>query len=245
MKQGVFEVLENRRIARNTRLMRLAGDTSAFTAPGQFMEIRLEGFYLRRPFSVCEWTDGVMTVVYKTVGAGTKAMENIRKGAALDILTGLGNGYSLDKAGDKPLLIGGGAGVPPLYMLCKALVAQGARPVVALGFGSADEVFFEEEFAALGVPVAVATMDGTRGVAGVVLNACPMDGCTYFYACGPEAMLRAVCAAACSPGELSLEERMGCGFGACMGCAVFTARGVRRVCKDGPVFTMEELGWQT
>lgn len=203
----------------------------------------MPGFYLRRPFSPCDWDGDGLRLVYKTLGEGTRAMTALKWGDELDVLTGLGNGFDVSRSGLRPLLIGGGAGVPPLLRLCRTLVAQGKQPQVTLGFNSGADVYFEEEFRQLGVPAQVTTMDGAAGVQGTVLTSCQMGECTYFYACGPMAMLRAVCAAACTDGQLSLEERMGCSFGACMGCTVVTRQGSKRVCKEGPVFTREALGW--
>jgi len=243
VKQSTYTVLENRQIAKATFLMRLQGDTSAFTTPGQFLNLSLPGYYLRRPFSICDWQAGEATIIYKVLGQGSGEMTAFVPGVALDVLTGLGKGFKLDKSGDKPLLIGGGVGVPPLYRLAKELIAQGKQVTVALGFGSGDEVFYREEFSALGAEVRVATMDGSAGMKGLVTDACDLHACSYFYACGPTAMLKAICEQAPGPGELSLEERMGCGFGACMGCTVFTTTGPQRVCKEGPVFTREVLGW--
>ena len=243
MKQSTYTVLENRQIAKATYLMRLSGDTGAFIKPGQFLNITLPGHYLRRPFSICDWQPGEATLIYKVLGQGSGEMTAFAPGVQLDVLSGLGNGFSLDKSGDRPLLIGGGVGVPPLYRLARELIARGKAVTVALGFGSGEEVFYREEFLALGATVLVATLDGTAGIKGLVTDACDFAACSYFYACGPTAMLKAICQQAKGPGELSLEERMGCGFGACMGCTVFTTKGPLRVCKEGPVFTREVLGW--
>lgn len=243
MKQCVYLIEENEQIAQNTYRIVFSGDTSAFTAPGQFLNLEVSGLYLRRPFSVCEWEKGHVSIVYKVVGAGTQKMSTFKRGREVDVLTGLGKGFDTENSGPRPLLIGGGAGVPPLMMLCKMLLAQKKQPTVAVGFGSAGEAFFQDAFRNLGVPVSIATMDGSLGAKGMVLDACRMDACTYFYACGPIAMLKAVCAASCSDGQVSLEERMGCGFGACMGCTVITQRGPKRVCTEGPVFDKGELIW--
>ena len=243
MKQRVYVIEENEAIARNTYRMVFSGDASAFKAPGQFLNLQVSGLYLRRPFSVCEWEEGRVTIVYKVVGAGTQKMTTFKRGREVDVLTGLGNGFDTAPSGPRPLLIGGGAGVPPLLMLCKALIKEGKQPTVAMGFGTAGEAFFQEAFLSLGVKVNIATLDGSLGAKGVVLDACRMDACTFFYACGPVAMLKAVCAASCSDGQVSLEERMGCGFGACMGCTVITQEGPKRVCKEGPVFGKGELIW--
>jgi len=239
----VYVIEENEAIARNTYRMVFSGDASAFKAPGQFINLQVSGLYLRRPFSVCEWEEGRVTIVYKVVGAGTQKMTTFKRGREVDVLTGLGNGFDTAPSGPRPLLIGGGAGVPPLLMLCKALIKEGKQPTVAMGFGTAGEAFFQEAFLSLGVKVNIATLDGSLGAKGVVLDACRMDACTFFYACGPVAMLKAVCAASCSDGQVSLEERMGCGFGACMGCTVITQEGPKRVCKEGPVFGKGELIW--
>jgi len=239
----VYVIEENEAIARNTYRMVFSGDASAFKAPGQFLNLQVSGLYLRRPFSVCEWEEGRVTIVYKVVGAGTQKMTTFKRGREVDVLTGLGNGFDTALSGPRPLLIGGGAGVPPLLMLCKALIKEGKQPTVAMGFGTAGEAFFQEAFLSLGVKVNIATLDGSLGAKGVVLDACRMDACTFFYACGPVAMLKAVCAASCSDGQVSLEERMGCGFGACMGCTVITQEGPKRVCKEGPVFGKGEMIW--
>lgn len=242
MIQSTLTIRENTPVAHNTYRMVLEG-RHGFTTPGQFLNLTVPGFYLRRPFSVADWDDTSAIVYYKVVGGGTQAMAGLAPGTQADALTGLGNGFDAAKSGDNPLLIGGGVGVPPLYRLCKELIARGKSVHVALGFGSAREVFLADEFTALGAQVDITTMDGTHGVQGVVLDACSMDRCSFFYACGPVAMLRAVCEAACSRGDVSLEERMGCGFGACMGCTVFTKDGPRRVCVDGPVFESGVLSW--
>ena len=243
MKQGIFEIIENTALTASVYRMRLAGDTSAITAPGQFVNIKLEGKFLRRPISVCDCEDGVLTIVYKVVGKGTEQMAGMRVGEKLDLLTGLGNGYDLTTAGERPLLLGGGVGVPPLYMLAKQLIAAGKEVSVILGFNKADEIFYEKEFAALGAKVTVATADGSYGVKGFVTDALP-ESYTYFYTCGPEPMLRAVYRATNTSGQMSFEERMGCGFGACMGCSCKTLTGNKRICREGPVMRKEEILWE-
>lgn len=244
MKQGIFEITSTRRLAPGTFEMNLAGDTSAITAPGQFVNIRLDGFFLRRPISVCDWSDGQLAIQYKVVGRGTRAMSELPVGAKLDLLTGLGNGYSLDGCGERPLLIGGGAGVPPMVALARALITRGAKPTAVLGFNRADEIFDLDRFQALGVPVVLCTADGSRGVKGFVTDGMKAAGAyTYTYACGPEPMLRAVYEASGTDGQFSFEERMGCGFGACMGCSCQTKYGSKRICKDGPVLRKEEIVW--
>ena len=243
MKQSIFEIIENTALTASVYRMRLAGDTSAITAPGQFVNIKLEGKFLRRPISVCDSIAGELTIVYKVVGAGTAQMAAMSVGEKLDILTGLGNGYDLTTAGERPLLLGGGVGVPPMYMLAKQLIATGKDVTVILGFNKADEIFYEKEFAALGAKVIVATADGSYGVKGFVTDVLPADY-TYFYTCGPEPMLKAVWRATGTSGQMSFEERMGCGFGACMGCSCKTLTGYKRICREGPVMRKEEILWE-
>ena len=239
MKQRLFEIQSNEQIAKNVYRMQLGGDTAGIL-PGQFVNIRVAGQFLRRPISVCNITDGVLTIIYKVVGVGTEAMSHLPVGTQLDVLTVLGNGYDLTKAGDAPLLVGGGVGVPPMYMLARQLRAAGKKVRVILGFNTKDEVFYEEEFRALGCEVVVTTVDGSHGVKGFVTNA--LDGKqSYYYTCGPLPMIKALLQAAGTNGEVSMEERMGCGFGACMGCTIQTTQGPKRVCKEGPVFPAEEL----
>ncbi len=243
MRQQFLTITENAEIAKNTYRMRLAGGSLDEIGPGQFVNIRLDGKYLRRPISVCDAEDGILTLIYKVVGEGTAMMSAFLPGKPLDVLTGLGNGYDLSPAGERPLLIGGGAGVPPLYFLAKRLLEAGARPAVALGFNTASEVFMTSEFASLGLDTYLATADGSCGTKGFVTQILPSDY-TYFYTCGPLPMLRAVDRAAVTSGQFSFEERMGCGFGACMGCTQKTKNGYKRVCKDGPVFLREEIIWE-
>ena len=243
MKDTHFTVVENKRIAHNTYLSVLEGDTSDITAPGQFVNIKLDGLYLRRPISVCDVEGNKLTIIYKVVGVGTEKMAATPTGEKWLTLTGLGNGYDLSKSGDRPLLIGGGAGVPPMYLLARELVKEGKRPTVILGFGKADEVFFKEEFEALGLQVIVTTVDGSYGVKGFVTDAMDDLQYTYFYTCGPEPMLKAVYNKTETSGEFSFEERMGCGFGACMGCTCKTKYGNKRICRDGPVLEKEEIIW--
>ena len=244
MKQSIFTIIENEQLTASVWQMRLVGDTSAITAPGQFVNILLEGKFLRRPISVCDCEGDELTLVYKVVGAGTEQMSHMERGQTLDILTGLGNGYDLGDAGEAPLLLGGGVGVPPLYMLAKELIAAGKQVSVVLGFNTADEVFYEEEFKSLGCDVTVTTVDGSRGIKGFVTNAMENIAYTHFYTCGPEPMLKAVWRTSVTDGQLSFEERMGCGFGACMGCSCKTLTGYKRICKEGPVMRKEEILWQ-
>ncbi len=243
MKQSVFEIISNEKIAADVFRMRLTGDISEVVRPGQFVNILIDGLYLRRPISVCDAENGVLTLIYKTVGKGTLKMSGMQSGS-LDLLTGLGNGYNTSASGDMPLLIGGGVGVPPLYMLCKTLIGEGKKVKTVLGFNTASDVFYENEFKDLGAEVTVATADGSYGVKGFVTDALP-DNYTYFYTCGPEPMLKAVYSAAKTSGQFSFEERMGCGFGACMGCSCRTVTGYKRICKDGPVLRKEEILWRT
>ena len=242
MKDSVFTITENVNIAKNVYRMTLAGDASAIKNPGEFINIRLDGFFLRRPISVYDVSDSSVTIIYKVVGKGTAVMSRMAVGEALQVLTGLGNGYDLSVSGGHPLLIGGGVGVPPMYLLAKRLLGQGKRVSVILGFNTEDEVFGEEEFKAIGCDVTVTTVDGSHGVRGFVTDALPKEY-TYFYTCGPEPMLKAVYRATDTSGQFSFEERMGCGFGACMGCSCKTVTGYKRICKDGPVLRKEEILW--
>jgi len=244
VKQSVFQILSNRCLTENVYEMVLQGDTAPITAPGQFVNIRLEGFYLRRPISVCNVEEDRLTLIYKVVGKGTEKMSAMAPGQQLELLTGLGNGYDLDKSGDAPLLVGGGAGVPPMYLLARRLLAQGKHPTAILGFNRAGEIFYEQEFAALGIPVIVTTADGSYGVKGFVTDGMAQAGeYTHVYTCGPEPMLKAVYNVCTTSGQFSFEERMGCGFGACMGCSCQTKYGNKRICKDGPVLEKEEILW--
>ncbi len=243
MKQVFFEITENVQIADNVMKITFRGDTSAITAPGQFVNIKLDGFYLRRPISVCDYSENLLTLIYKIVGEGTKTLAECKTGDVLDVLTGLGNGYDLSLSGENPLLVGGGVGVPPMYKLCASLAAQGKKPTVVLGFNTASDVFYEEEFKALGAKIYVTTLDGTVGTKGVATDVFDDISYTYVYTCGPEPMLKAVYNKANTSGQFSFEERMGCGFGACMGCSCETKYGNKRICKDGPVLKKEEIIW--
>ena len=244
MKQVIFTIEENVALTSSVYRMTLAGDTSDITNCGQFVNVLLDGFYLRRPISVCDRVEGKLTLVYKVVGKGTEKMSRMQAGEKMDILTGLGNGYDLAPAGEKPLLLGGGVGVPPMYLLAKDLIAAGKQVSVILGFNTKDEIFYEDEFRALGADVKVTTVDGSYGVKGFVTDAMKTINYTYFYTCGPEPMLKAVWSASETSGQFSFEERMGCGFGACMGCSCKTLTGNKRICKEGPVLRKEEILWQ-
>ena len=243
MKQSIFQICSNKALTDSVYKMVLAGDTSDITNCGQFVNIQLDGLFLRRPISVCDYDEKTLTIIYKVVGKGTEAMSAMEQGQKLDILTGLGNGYDLSLSGENPVLLGGGVGVPPMYNLAKKLVAQGKNVSVILGFNTASEVFYEEEFKALGCQVTVTTVDGSYGQKGFVTNALP-ENYTYFYTCGPEPMLKAVYKATATSGQMSFEERMGCGFGACMGCSCKTLTGYKRICKEGPVMKKEEIIWE-
>lgn len=251
MKQEIFKILTNQQLAKDVYRMTLTGDTCGIR-PGQFVNIKLDGLYLRRPISVCDCVGCVLTLIYKVVGKGTELMSKMTQCEELDVLTGLGNGYDLTKSGETPILIGGGVGVPPLYMLCRKLAEEGRHPTVVLGFNKAEEVFYPNEFAALGAEVKVATVDGSVGVKGFVTDAIAAlsdEGkkFSYFYTCGPEPMLKAVYNSTVLDGvegEFSFEERMGCGFGACMGCSCKTVTGYKRICKDGPVLEKKEILWK-
>ena len=243
MNTSIFKIITNKKIAKNTYEMILSGDTSHITNAGQFVNIKLDGLYLRRPISICDAEEGKLTLIYKVVGKGTEQMRDMTEGT-LDILSSLGNGYDTSISGEKPLLIGGGVGVPPLYMLAKELVKEGKEVSVILGFNTKDEIFYEEEFKALGCKVYVTTVDGSYGIKGFVTEAMKEIDYTHFFTCGPEPMLKAVWNASETSGQLSFEERMGCGFGACMGCSCKTLTGFKRICKDGPIMMKEEILWK-
>ena len=243
MKQGLFEIIENTQLTESVYKMTLSGDVSAITAPGQFVNIKLEGLYLRRPISVCDVAENSLTIIYKVVGKGTKQLSQMTCGT-LDVMTGLGNGYDLTLAGDKPVLLGGGVGVPPMYLLAKELIKQGKQVSVILGFNTKAEVFYENEFKTLGADVTVTTVDGSYGVKGFVTDALAKMEYTHFFTCGPEPMLKAVYKASVTSGQMSFEKRMGCGFGACMGCSCKTITGYKRICKEGPVMKKEEILWE-
>ena len=243
MKQGFFEIIDNKPLTDNVWKMTLSGDVSAITAPGQFVNIKLDGLYLRRPISVCDVEGDKLTIIYKVVGKGTAQMSKM-SGGKLDVLTGLGNGYDLEVSGDDPVLLGGGVGVPPMYLLAKQLIARGKTARVILGFNTKEEVFFENEFKAIGAEVTVTTVDGSYGVKGFVTDALQAMDYSYFYTCGPEPMLKAVYRTSKTSGQMSFEKRMGCGFGACMGCSCKTITGYKRICKEGPVMRKEEIIWE-
>ena len=244
MKQSIFTIKENVALTDTVYKMVLVGDTSHVTNCGQFVNIKLEGLFLRRPISVCDCEGDKLTLIYKVVGAGTEQMSDMRAGETLDVLTGLGNGYDTSLSGETPLLLGGGVGVPPMYMLCKKLIKEGKRVSVILGFNTKSEVFYENEFRALGADVSVTTVDGSYGTRGFVTDVMKETGYTYFFTCGPEPMLKAVYKASETSGQFSFEERMGCGFGACMGCSCKTITGYKRICKEGPVMKKEEILWE-
>ncbi len=244
MKQELYTVLENTPLTGDTWRMVLGGDTSAITAPGQFLNIQLAGHFLRRPISISDWDENTVTILYKILGRGTEEMTHLPVGTELDILMGLGNGFSPEKGGDRPLVIGGGVGIPPLYNLTKKLLARGAKPRVILGFNRKEDMFYREEFSALGVEVIVATADGSFGIPGFVTDGVKtLSDYTYFFTCGPLPMLEALEQVVKTSGQYSFEERMGCGFGACMGCTCQTKYGHKRICKDGPVLEREEIIW--
>ena len=243
MRESIFKIIYNAPLTQTVYKMKLQGDVSDITSSGQFVNIKLDGLYLRRPISVCDCEDGVLTLIYKVVGKGTEQMAKMTAGEELNILTGLGNGYDISLSGDKPLLLGGGVGVPPLYMLAKKLIAEGKKVSVVLGFNTKEEVFCEEDFKALGADVFVTTVDGSYGIKGFVTDAMKDIDYSYFYTCGPEPMLKAIFKVSATSGQFSFEERMGCGFGACMGCSCKTVTGYKRICKDGPVLKKEEILW--
>ncbi len=244
MKEVIYTVTENKALTDSVYKMVMSGDTSAIGGAGQFVNIKLDGQYLRRPISICDYDESTLTIIYKVVGVGTEQMSKMQSGQALNVLVGLGNGYDLSLSGNAPVLVGGGVGVPPLYKLCKLLAAQGKKVTVILGFNTSSEIFCKEEFEAIADKVIVTTVDGSFGTKGFVTNALDeIDEYSYIYTCGPFPMLKALAAATECSGQYSLEERMGCGFGACMGCSCKTMLGNKRVCKDGPVFVKEEIIW--
>lgn len=243
MKQSMFMILENEELAPDVHQLILQGDTSAIKCAGQFVDLKLDGHFLRRPFSICDWTDTTLTVVYRTVGKGTAELAGYEPGKMIELLTGLGNGFDTAVSGNKPLLVAGGSGVPMMYALAKALVAEGKDVSAVLGYRTASDVFLARAIEALGVKVTITTEDGSVGVKGFVTDAMKDMDYTYFYTCGPEAMFKAIDAIAKTSGQFSFEARMGCGYGACMGCTMETKNGYKRVCKEGPVFVREELIW--
>ena len=243
MYQGWYEIKSNVKLTDSIYEMVLVGDTSSITAPGQFINIKLDGFYLRRPISICDYDYSTITIIYKVVGEGTEVMSKMNAGEKLDVLCGLGNGFDTSISMDKPVLIGGGVGVPPMFNLCKKLIAEGKEVTVILGFNKQNEIFYEDEFKKLGASVKVTTVDGSYGIKGFVTNALKETDYTYFYTCGPMPMFKAIENTATTSGQYSFEERMGCGFGACMGCSCKTKYGNKRICKDGPVMTREEIIW--
>lgn len=243
MYQGFYEIKSNKKLTESIFEMVLIGDTSSITAPGQFINIKLNGFYLRRPISICDYDDSTITIIYKVVGEGTEVMSKMNAGEKLDVLCGLGNGFDTSKSFDNPVLIGGGVGVPPMYNLCKKLIAEGKNVTVILGFNKKDEIFYEDEFEKIGADVKVTTVDGSYGIKGFVTDALKDTDYSYFYTCGPMPMFKAIESTATTSGQYSFEERMGCGFGACMGCSCKTKYGNKRICKDGPVLTREEIIW--
>jgi len=244
MKQSVFTIIENAQIAPSVMRMKLLGDTSHIKGPGQFINIKIDGTYLRRPISVCDLNKDAVTIIYKVVGKGTKILSEMKVRDKLDILTGLGNGYDLSLSGDSPLLLGGGVGVPPLYWLAKELKAQGKNVKAILGFNKKEQIFYEDEFKALGIETYITTADGSCGIKGFVTDAMKDMDYSYIYTCGPEPMLKAVYKASKTSGQFSFERRMGCGFGACMGCSCKTITGYKRICKEGPVMFKEEILWE-
>lgn len=243
MYQGFYEIKSNKKLTDSIFEMVLIGDTSSITAPGQFINIKIDGFYLRRPISICDYYESTITIIYKVVGEGTEVMSKMNAGENLDVLCGLGNGFDTSKSLDKPVLIGGGVGVPPMYSLCKKLIKEGKSVTVILGFNKKEEIFYEDEFKKLGADVKVTTVDGSYGIKGFVTDALKDTDYSYFFTCGPMPMFKAIEATATTSGQYSFEERMGCGFGACMGCSCKTKYGNKRICKDGPVLTREEIIW--
>ena len=243
MKQSMFMILENEELAPDVHQLILEGDTSAIERAGQFVDLKLDGHFLRRPFSICDWSESTLTVVYRTVGKGTAELAEYAPGKMIELLTGLGNGFDTSVSGNKPLLVAGGSGVPMMYALAKELVTQGKQVTAVLGYRTASDVFLARAIELLGVNVIITTEDGSMGTKGFVTDAMKDLDYTYFYTCGPEAMFKAIDSIAKTSGQFSFEARMGCGYGACMGCTMETKNGYKRVCKDGPVLVREELIW--
>jgi 2-polyprenylphenol hydroxylase and related flavodoxin oxidoreductases len=241
VEEQIFEIASNVSVARDVFRMELSGDTRSISASGQFVNVELTGRFLRRPFSICDWDNGKVKLLYKIVGEGTEQLSHMTAGARLNLLIGLGNGFDASQGGDTPTLVGGGLGAVPLPALAKALLRRGAQPRAYLGFASAEDVVLMHELQTLGVETHVATVDGSAGHRGFITDLLPEGA--YVFACGPEPMLRAVYQKAAS-GQFSFESRMGCGFGACMGCTCETNFGNKRICKDGPVLWKEEILWQ-
>lgn len=243
MKQSFFKIISNQRIAKNVYEMKLSGDTSPIINPGQFVNIKITGEYLRRPISICDFDESTLTLIYKVVGKGTSAMSTMQENSWLDLLIALGNGFNTNDSGDKPVLIGGGVGVPPMFKLAKELISEGKEVSVILGFNTEDEIFYKDEFEKIGAKVYVTTVDGSVGTKGFVTDVLKDLDYSYIYTCGPEPMLKAVYNTAKTSGQFSFEERMGCGFGVCMGCSCKTKYGNKRICMDGPVLRKEEIIW--
>jgi dihydroorotate dehydrogenase electron transfer subunit len=242
MRQEKLKVTANEKILHDVYFMRLSGDCSGISRAGRFIDIRIEGFFLRRPISIYDYTDKYVDILYKTVGAGTDALAETPAGAELDVLLPLGNGFDISKRGGKNLLVGGGIGLPPIYSLAKEFVSQGMQPVVIAGFNTSADILPMERFHEIGIDPVIATADGSVGVKGFVTDAMKLEDYDYVFCCGPKPMLKAVYDA--SPdGQFSFEERMGCGFGACMGCSIETKHGPKRVCADGPVFFRDDIIW--
>ncbi len=253
MKECILTVKENIPVAKDVYRMLLSGDVSEATTPGQFINIEIPGFFLRRPISVCDvlssegkCENDTVVILYKEVGEGTGLLKTLPADTKLNVLTGLGNGFNADKSGKRPLLIGGGIGGAPMLMLLKRLLAKGKKPAVVLGFNSGRDVILEKEIKELeeDIDFRIMTADGSFGVKGMVTDGFRDIDYTYFYACGPKPMLNAVYLNTVGDGEFSFEERMGCGFGACMGCSVEMKSGMKRVCKDGPVFGKGDIIWK-
>ena len=243
MKQSYFKVISNKRIAKNVYEMKLSGDTSPIICPGQFVNIKIESEFLRRPISICDYDDTTLTLIYKVVGKGTSLMSTMQEDTWLDLLIALGNGFNTNESGENPVLIGGGVGVPPMYKLAKELIAEGKKVTVILGFNTEDEIFYKEEFEKLGATVYVTTVDGSVGTKGFVTDVLKDLEYSYVFTCGPEPMLKAIYNTCTTSGQFSFEERMGCGFGVCMGCSCKTKYGNKRICMDGPILRKEEIIW--
>ena len=246
MKRAVFTVLGNERISADVFDLRLSGDTSELVGSGQFVNADIPDLYLRRPISICDYSPGEMRLVIKIVGKGTQKMASLKEGDPVDLLVPLGNGFDTAKSGKTPYLFGGGVGVAPMVRLAKDLIGQGKKTTVVLGFNSSSDVILYDDYCRIvgKENVFVTTVDGSFGQKGFVteVNA---DGASFVYSCGPLPMMKALDKAIECGAEYSFESRMGCGFGACMGCTLASAGGPVRVCREGPVFRKGEILWQT
>ena len=243
-KIKTMNIISNIQLTQDIYKMILEVDTSFITNPGQFINITIDNKYLKRPISISDYTDNSLTIIYKVVGKGTKILSNKIKGETIEALVGLGNGFTI-KDNKEVLLVGGGVGIPPLYNLAKQLINNNTKVNVLLGFNTINDIFYDKEFKELGCTVYITTIDGSKGIKGHIGNGLQEYNLTnlYYYSCGPKPMLKALTQISNNQGQLSFEARMGCGFGACMGCSIEVKDGYKRICKEGPIFSSEEILW--